>query len=176
MYGEPGRAYVYLVYGMYRCLNVVTEAAGYPAAVLIRAVEPVEGVGTMRAARTDAAIRARRAIDAAEAEAILVRLAHLPPERLTDGPGRVGAAFGLEVDWTGRDLCDPRSPLRLELPVRGLGGERRVVAGPRVGVAYAGEPWASLPWRLTLSDARADGRVVGPRDRGVDGRSTPRAR
>ncbi len=176
MYGEPGRAYVYLVYGMHRCLNVVTEPAGHPAAVLIRAVEPVEGVGTMRAARADAAIRARRAIDAAGAEAIRVRLANLPAERLADGPGRVGAAFGLDVDWTGRDLCDPRSALRLELPVPGLGRERRVIAGPRVGVAHAGEPWASLPWRLTLSEPRADGRAVGPRDRGVDRRLTPRAR
>ncbi len=65
MYGPPGIAYVYLVYGMHHCLNVVTEPAARPAAVLVRAVEPVEGVGAMRAARERTARGPVRAVGCA---------------------------------------------------------------------------------------------------------------
>jgi DNA-3-methyladenine glycosylase len=133
MFGPPGIAYVYLVYGMHHCLNVVTEPSGRPAALLIRAIEPLEGVACMRAARERAARRPpiRRVRDA----------------RLAAGPGLVAAAFGIDRSFTGLDLCDPASALRVEPP----GPDDRVpelVAAPRIGVAYAGEPWASVPWRL----------------------------
>jgi 3-methyladenine DNA glycosylase Mpg len=61
----------------------------------------------------------------------------------------VGAAFGIRRDHTGLDLCDPASPLRLE---PAPAGERRpaVVATARIGIAYAGEPWTSVPWRLVV--------------------------
>ena len=61
MYGPPGTAYVYLVYGMHHCLNVVTEPAGRPAALLVRAVEPIDGVDAMRAAREALSSGRRRA-------------------------------------------------------------------------------------------------------------------
>jgi len=135
MFGPPGVAYVYLVYGMHHCLNVVTEAAGRPAAVLVRAIEPLEGLDLMRDARG---------------------WPGLPDHRLAAGPGCVGAAFGLDRSFSGMDLCDPASPLRL---APALAGEphtaRTILEGPRVGIAYAGEPWVSKPWRLALAGSRA---------------------
>jgi DNA-3-methyladenine glycosylase len=145
MFGPPGVAYVYLVYGMYNCLNVVTEPEGRPAAVLIRAVEPVSGVAEMRAARLERALlradshgpeavtRARRAVAA------------VPDRRLAAGPGLVCSAFAIDRAMDGLDLCDVASPVHLEtaadepLPVE---------TGPRVGIDYAPEPWRSTPWRF----------------------------
>jgi DNA-3-methyladenine glycosylase len=161
MFGRPGIAYVYLVYGMYDCLNVVTEPAGRPAAVLIRAVEPLHGVDAMRTARV-AWLARRRGLDPARLAAEQVRLATLPSSRLASGPGLVAAAFSIDRSDTGRDLCDPGSPLRLEaLP----DGEQptRILAGPRVGIRYAGEPWTSRPWRLAIADHPA---VSAPTPRG----------
>ena len=161
MYGPPGIAYVYLVYGMYECLNVVTEPEGRPAAVLIRAVEPVEGVALMRQARI---ARTRRRgppgpEDDPAAARDAQRLAALPAARLASGPGLVAAAFDITRADTGRDLLDPASPLRLER------GERpaEVVATSRVGIAYAAEPWRSQPWRLIDPASPA---VSGPKRRG----------
>ncbi len=156
MFGPPGIAYVYLVYGMHYCLNVVTEPAGRPAAVLIRAVEPLEGAGSMRRARAQG------------------RHAHVrvPDVRLAAGPGLVAAAFGIDRSHSGLDLCDPASPIRLEVaPV----GEApvEIEATPRVGIAYAGEPWASVPWRFLLTGSRAlsRGRAADPSRRRVAGPS-----
>ncbi len=140
MYGPPGMAYVYLVYGMYDCLNVVTEPSGRPAAVLIRAVAPTEGIDLMRASRVEWAIGRRRATPPGEAE----RIARLPAERLASGPGLVCAAFGIDRTMTGTDLCDPASSVRLEA----VAGEVEVAVSPRIGVDYAGAPWTERPWRL----------------------------
>lgn len=133
MFGPPGIAYVYLVYGMHHCLNVVTEPSGRPAALLIRAIEPLEGVALMRAARARASRRP------------LIR--PVRDHRLAAGPGLLAAAFGIDRSFTGLDLCDAASRLRLEFPDP---GDRppELVEAPRVGVAYAGDPWASVPWRL----------------------------
>lgn len=79
MFGEPGHAYVYLIYGMWSCLNIVTEAVDQPEAVLIRAVEPVEGLDYMREAR------------------------HGRPA-LADGPGKLCQAFGVTRAQNGLDL------------------------------------------------------------------------
>jgi len=160
MYGPPGIAYVYLVYGMYECLNVVTEPEGRPAAVLIRAVEPVDGVALMREARI--ARTRRRGPPEPERDARAARqaarLAALPPERLASGPGLVAAAFDITRADTGRDLLDPASPLRIE-PGDAPG---EIVATPRVGVDYAAEPWRGVPWRLIDPSSPA---VSGPRRR-----------
>lgn len=82
MYGPPGHAYVYFIYGMHYCLNVVTEREGYPAAVLIRTIVPEEGLDVMRA--------------------------HRPGRRdreLTNGPGKLCAALAIDRGFNGVDLC-----------------------------------------------------------------------
>jgi DNA-3-methyladenine glycosylase len=146
MFGSPGVAYVYLVYGMYHCLNVVTEPAGRPAALLIRAVEPVAGVDSMRAARVDRAVRRARR----RGEEVLDRtrraLESMPAERLAGGPGLVCDAFSIDGTDDGLDLCDARSPLRLEIGAEIVA--LPVETSPRIGIDYAPEPWRSRPWRF----------------------------
>lgn len=122
MFGPPGHAYVYFVYGMHWCLNLVTDGEGTPAAVLLRAVEPLEGIELMRARRS----RVRN------------------DRQLTSGPARLCAAFGIDGSLNGVDLCAPSAPLYVE--DRGLGCGP-IAAAPRIGVAYAGE-WAPKPFRL----------------------------
>ncbi len=133
MFGPPGIAYVYLVYGMHHCLNVVTEPAGRPAALLVRAVEPLEGLDAMRAARR---VSTRRNPPRT-----------IPDARLAAGPGLVGSAFSIDRSLDGIDLCDPASMLRLEAPPAGE-SPPEIAARPRVRIGYAGEPWVSRPWRL----------------------------
>jgi DNA-3-methyladenine glycosylase len=150
MFGPPGRAYVYLVYGMYDCLNVVTEPEGSPAALLLRAVEPLEGMDLMRHARIDHA-RARHRVRGPDRQAAVAdRILREPGHRLASGPGLVGAAFGLDPSWTGLDLCNPASPLRLEVAPAG-GPSWAIRATPRIGIGGAGAPWTDLPWRLSLA-------------------------
>ncbi len=151
MFGPPGHAYVYLVYGMYHCLNIVTEPEGRPAALLVRAAEPVEGIERMRADRlAQAGSIGRRATDPDRLVAETRRIARLPVSRLASGPGLVGAAFGIDRSHTGVDLCDPASSLRLEMPPADEPSPT-VLATPRLGIHYAGEPWTSHPWRLAIA-------------------------
>ena len=142
MFGPPGVAYVYLVYGMYDCLNVVTEPEGRAAAVLIRAVEPIEGIGLMRDARIRRA--ASRARTPGDRERVARRLTTLPNARLAAGPGLVAAAFDISRADSGMDLLEPGASLRIDV------GEpaERIEATPRIGIGYAAEPWRSLPWRF----------------------------
>jgi DNA-3-methyladenine glycosylase len=158
MFGRPGVAYVYLVYGMHRCLNVVTEPAGRPAAVLVRAVAPIEGTDAMRAARLESEARRGRGLDQPATGRLRERLDAVPDVRLASGPGLVCGAFGIEVAMSGLDLLDPASPLRLEV---GGPGESSgpIVATPRIGVDYAGAPWSAIPWRFVFE---GDPAVSGP--------------
>jgi DNA-3-methyladenine glycosylase len=136
---------------MYDCLNVVTEPEGRPAAVLIRAVEPVEGVGLMRQARI---ARTRRRGPPG-------RLETLPAPRLAAGPGLVAAAFDITRADSGIDLLAPTSALRLEAGASPV----EIVATPRVGIGYAEEPWRSVPWRLIDPSSPAVSGLSGPRAR-----------
>ena len=151
MFGPAGHAYVYLVYGMHACLNVVTGPDGSAAALLIRAIEPLEGIDRMRADRVSRAGANRRVTTPERAVADAARIASVPEQRLASGPALVAAAFGLDRGWTGTDLCDPGSALRLEMPVDARPAMEPIRATPRIGIGYAGEPWTSQPWRLMLA-------------------------
>jgi len=136
LFAPPGHAYVYLIYGMYHCLNFVTEPEGEPAAVLLRAIEPIAGIETMQRLRYG------------DKPLTAYRRAHF-----LDGPGKVCQALGLTrrengLDLTGNTLflCD--SPADIGLPCPGLPPER-VWIGPRVGIDYAEEA-RDFPWRFRL--------------------------
>ncbi len=165
MAGPAGVAYVYLVYGMYDCLNVVTGSEGKPSAVLIRAVEPLGGLELMREARLAVEGRRRVARTPEGLAAATDRLARTADWRLARGPGLVAAAFGVDTRWTGTDMCDPAAALRLERdpadPADAVPDDQ-VDASTRVGVAYAGPDWSARPWRFTIAGHPS---VSGPRAR-----------
>jgi DNA-3-methyladenine glycosylase len=151
MFGPAGRAYIYLVYGMHHCLNVVCGPDGEAAAVLIRAVQPIEGIERMRLARGQAIAGGARAGGAATGGT--GRGAPGGDARLAAGPARLCQALGIDRSLDGLDLLtDDR--LRLMDPAGGearLGPHEQVVAGPRVGVAYAGAEWGMRPWRFGIA-------------------------
>ncbi|MBP1704970.1 MAG: putative 3-methyladenine glycosylase [Chloroflexi bacterium] len=158
MFGPPGHAYVYRVYGMHHCLNVVTGPEGSASAVLVRAVEPLEGVERMRRARLERSVATSRR-DQADEGAAARRLAAVPADRLAAGPALVCAAFSIDLADDGLDLLRDRAPLRIAgaAPGRNRPGARTrgpdgtIIATTRIGVEPAGEPWASLPWRFVLA-------------------------
>ena len=121
MYGEAGHAYVYFTYGHHWMLNVVTEREEFPAAVLIRAIQPVEGVEIMSRRRSG---------------------------RDTYGPGKLTQAMGITKAENGIDLTSAHAPLRIE---PGQAVPRSLVTiGPRVGLTTVPEPWLSKPWRFLV--------------------------
>jgi DNA-3-methyladenine glycosylase len=130
MFGPPGHAYVYFTYGMHWMLNVVTEAEGFPAAVLLRAIQPVEGIETMRALRkAQGNSRADRG--------------------LTGGPARLTQALAIDKTLNGADLVAGER-LWLERDVWVPDGS--VGRGPRIGVQYAAEKDRLAPWRFWVRD------------------------
>lgn len=127
MYGQPGHLYVYFTYGMHWMLNIVTEAEGFPAAVLLRAVEPEEGIGLMRQRRGRA-------------------------DHLADGPAKLAQAFGIDKRWNGIDLCAPDSPLFIEK--RSTPARSRILTAPRVGIGSTPEPWLTKPWNFSMHSSQ----------------------
>lgn len=123
MYDGAGLVYVYLIYGMYHCLNVVTEDQGFPAAVLIRALEPQEGVERMREFRSGQ-----------------------PDERLTSGPGRLCQALAIDRTHNGLDLCSHE-----RLFIEEGRAPARVATSPRIGIS-ADQMAQNRPWRFFSAD------------------------
>lgn len=130
MWGPAGRAYVYFVYGLHHCMNVVAEDVERPSAVLIRALEPLEGLERMRAHRAGRQPAGR-----------------LRDTDLCSGPAKLAQALRLDRALDGADLVRGDT-LFLE---RGANvPPRRIVAAPRIGVAYAAE-WADKPLRFYVA-------------------------
>ncbi len=131
MFGPPGHAYVYFIYGMYNCLNFVTEPEGIPAAVLIRAVEPLSGIEQMKKLRGAKQLH-----------------------QLTSGPGKLCQAFAIDRTLNRADLTGDALFVSVGEPVP----RRDVVATPRIGVTAAkdllrrfhlkGSPFVSGPSKL----------------------------
>jgi len=124
MYAVGGTAYVYFVYGMYYQFNVVTNVEDIPHAILIRALEPVEGIETMRRRRHQ----------------------H-PDHNLTNGPGKFCIALGIDRKLDRADLLGDRVWIEdgAKVPTR------NIASGPRIGIDYA-EEWVDKPWRFWIRD------------------------
>lgn len=128
MFGQPGVAYVYFIYGMHHCFNVVTEREGYPAAILIRAIEPAEGLVGVGGAPLAG-----------------------PPPTLIDGPGRVCRYLQIDRELNRLDLTVGQN---LWIEDRGERVSASAIAAyPRIGVNYAAK-WATKPWRFRLNNTR----------------------
>lgn len=123
-YGIGGHVYVFFIYGMYYQLNLVTGPAEYPNVVLIRAVEPVEGIEVMRARRGP-----------------------MKDGNLTSGPGKLCIAFGIDRDLNGADLTAQRIWLEEYRKV----SDEEISVGKRIGIDYAGED-AEKPLRFWIRE------------------------
>jgi len=120
IFGPPGHAYVYLIYGMYQCLNIVAEPDGVPGGVLIRAIQPLTGIEQMQSRR-----RAARRV-----------------EDLANGPGKLTQAFGITMQHNGADVT--RGTLTVHPPKNET--QLDIAVSPRIGITKA----ADLPLRFFL--------------------------
>lgn len=125
LYENGGKAYVYFTYGMHWLVNAVAGDYGFPAAVLIRAILPEEGINEIE-----------------------VRRAGRPQSEWCNGPGKICQALGIDGSFSGRPLFDKHSELWIEqgIPI----ADDKVVTGARVGLGATPEPWKSKPWRYRI--------------------------
>ncbi len=127
MFGPPGHAYVYFTYGNHWMLNAVTEKEGFPAAVLIRAIQPIEGIEMMMERRNG---------------------------RDTLGPGKLTQALGITKSENNVNLTEAGSGLWIETGI--FVPDKSVTIGPRVGLNKTPEPWLSKPWRFLVKNIRGE--------------------
>jgi DNA-3-methyladenine glycosylase len=120
IFGPPGHAYVYLIYGMYQCLNIVAEPEGAPGCVLIRAIQPLSGIEEMQRQR----VPAKRIED------------------LANGPGKLTRALGITLRHNGADVT--RGPITVHPPDREVPVD--IAVSPRVGISKS----ADLPLRFFI--------------------------
>ena len=123
MYGDGGHAYVYFTYGMHWMVNCVAGPIGYPAAVLIRAIHPVDGIDHIRRQR-----------------------APIQEKHWCNGPAKLTKALSITNELNGVDLCMRGSPLRIELGFSVPDGW--ISSTPRIGIQNTPEPWRSKSWRF----------------------------
>ena len=126
MFGPPGHAYIYFTYGMHWMFNVVTEVDGFPAAVLIRALEPLEGQAVMERNR-----KGRTGFD------------------LCSGPAKLAQALHITRALNGIDLCARRGTqvwIEAAPPIP----DDEIATGPRIGLNNTPEPWKSIEWRFCV--------------------------
>ena len=123
MFGEAGHAYIYFTYGNHWMLNAVTEKEGFPAAVLIRAIQPIEGIDIMLKRRLG---------------------------RDTFGPGKLTQAMGITKSQNYADLTEATSSLRIEAGIKIP--DKIVTIDARVGLNKTPEPWFSKPWRFLVKE------------------------
>lgn len=133
MYGEAGRAYIYFTYGMHWLLNVVTGETGFPAAVLLRIIQPVEGTALIAANRSGR-----------------------PESEWCNGPAKMCQALAITGTMNGIDLTGKDAGLWIEeaqaVP------DARVSTAKRIGIESVPEPWKSIPWRFNaiLNESNCD--------------------
>ncbi len=127
MFGPAGHAYIYFTYGMHWMFNVVTEVDGFPAAVLIRALEPLEGRAVMERNR-----KGRTGFD------------------LCSGPAKLAQALDITRALNGVDLC-ARHSTELWIEDAPPIADDEIASGPRIGLNSVPEPWFSKPWRFYIA-------------------------
>ncbi len=140
LFGPGGHAYVYQIYGLYYCFNIVTRKSGMPEAVFIRALEPVEGIDLMS--------RRRNLSHALRSKSNL--------ENLANGPSKLCIAMGIDRSLNGTDLCGDDIYLTRSCKGSSCNGEdseRGVICTPRVNIDYAEEA-KNYPWRFYLGNSK----------------------
>ncbi|MFB9761070.1 DNA-3-methyladenine glycosylase [Ectobacillus funiculus] len=130
MFGPPGHAYIYLIYGMYHCFNIITAPEGTPQGVLIRALEPDEGIEDMASARfgkTD--------------------ITKQQYKNLTSGPGKLCRALAITMEQKGLSMQSDELFMEIVPDETHLSQRYEITAGPRIGIDYAEEA-VHYPWRF----------------------------
>ena len=123
MFKAAGHLYIYFIYGMYHCLNIVTEAEGRGCAVLIRSIEPIEGQSIMQANRGQ----------------------NCPKAQWCNGPAKLVMALGVQSDWNGLKLGDPNTPVQIQDQGYRPQG---IHSSTRVGISKG----QGLPWRFSCQE------------------------
>lgn len=132
MFGRPGLAYIYLIYGIHNCFNIVAAKEGKPEAVLIRAIEPVQGVDYIRENR---------------------RIGNRPDKELTNGPGKLTEALGITRDFNGLSLTEGKE---LYLTIGEDISDSEIKSRPRINIDYA-EEYADKNWRFFIDSVFVSG-------------------
>lgn len=135
MYAEGGRAYVYLIYGMYCCMNVIVNRENIPHCIFLRALEPVDGIDLMKQ---------RRGTDNLK--------------QLCSGPGKLCNAMGIDKSLYGEDLCGDRLWLEDD------GYKPEIIRGRRINIDYAGED-AEKDWRFAVKGSKFLSAKISPNTR-----------